>query len=205
MNFYRFSISWARILPDGDISNVNTDGVQYYNKLIDELINNDIQPMITMYHYDLPQFIQQIGGLTNPIFVRYFKEYARLLYVHFGSRVKHWITFNEPVDFCIEGYGTGIAAPQMPASGVGEYLCIDNVLKAHAAAYQVYNTEFRKKFGGKIGITLSSRFFYAKDNDTDVVDRAMQFQVRLFTVFIMIHYKRNNVACFFFHYSTIFA
>ena len=185
MNFYRFSVAWSRVMPDGDISNVNADGIQYYNTLINKLISNNIQPMITMYHFDLPQSIQQIGGFTNPLFVRYFKEYATLLYLNFGDRVKNWITFNEPVMFCIKGYGTGYFAPKVAAPGIGEYLCIDNVLKAHAAAYDVFNKDFRRKFGGKVGITLDTRFWFSNDNnDTAVVDRTLQFQVSNHYVYI---------------------
>lgn len=87
MNFYRFSIGWARVLPDGDVSTVNEAGIAYYNKLIDRLLENGIEPMVTMYHYDLPQALQRFGGLTNSLFVGYFEAYADLLFNRFGDRV----------------------------------------------------------------------------------------------------------------------
>lgn len=181
MNYYRFSISWSRILPNGDISSLNQDGLTYYNNLIDELIANEIEPMVTMYHYDLPQSLQDLGGLVNPLMVNYFRNYADILFKTYGDRVKRWITFNEPYDFCVEGYGNGQFAPLVYAPGVGEYLCGQTVLLAHSEVYHLYKRKFAKTQNGKIGITLSSRFFYQKDNKTeDAVDRAMQFTLGWF-------------------------
>lgn len=87
MDFYRFSISWPRILPDGDISSKNELGLQYYDKLIDKLLENDIEPMVTMYHWDLPSSLQELGGWTNPIIVEYFVQYAKILLDRYGDRV----------------------------------------------------------------------------------------------------------------------
>lgn len=95
-------------------------------------------------------------------------------------QVKYWITFNEPSDFCTDGYGTGRAAPKINANGIGEYLCANNVLRSHAMVYKLYQENYATRYKGKIGITLSSRFFYSEANDTSVVDRAMQFQVNSF-------------------------
>lgn len=92
-------------------------------------------------------------------------------------KVKYWITFNEPTDFCIDGYGDGIIAPLIKMRGIGEYLCVDNVLKAHATAYRLYRKEFQPHYHGKIGITLNSQFFYS--NQSGAVDRAMQFNVNM--------------------------
>lgn len=87
MNFYRFSVSWPRVLPDGDISSLNMDGIRYYNNLIDLLLRNNIEPIITMYHFDLPQMIQNYGGFLNPNLINYFEQYANLLFKYFGDRV----------------------------------------------------------------------------------------------------------------------
>lgn len=111
MNFYRFSIAWSRLLPNGDISHVNPAGVDYYNRLINKLIDNGIEPMATMYHYDLPQPFAKFGGLSNEILVDHFVEYADLLFNLFGDRVKRWMTFNEPLEFCIKGYGKATQPP----------------------------------------------------------------------------------------------
>lgn len=177
MDYYRFSIAWSRVLPNGDISNINEEGIKYYDKIIDLLIEEGIEPMVTMYHYDLPDALQQIGGLANSAIIDYFEAYANLLFERFGDRVKKWITFNEPLDFCTAGYGSGTMAPKVNAHGVGEYLCGHNVLKAHATVYHLYKNSFYGRQQGKVGITLSANFFYSETNDTVVVDRAMQFQV----------------------------
>lgn len=177
MDYYRFSISWSRVLPDGDVANVNEKGVEYYNKLINRLLESGIEPMVTMYHYDLPDALHKFGGLTNPIFIDNFVDYAKLLFERFGDRVKTWITFNEPFEFCNQGYGQGTLAPVIKANGIGEYLCADHTLKAHASVYHMYDKHYRHLYNGKVGITLNSLFFYSEKNDHDVVDRALQFKV----------------------------
>lgn len=133
-----------------------------------------------MYHWDLPQNIQDLGGLTNPIFADYFEHYADVLYQHFGDRVKRWITFNEPFVYCTEGYSTGRFAPGVKASGVGEYLCAHHTLQAHASAYHLYKRKYFDKQRGQVGINVNTRGFYPKDDSVDqsLVDRAHEFQVR---------------------------
>lgn len=180
MNQYRFSIAWSRVLPDGDISSVNEAGLVYYDKLINKTLEYGLEPVVTMYHYDLPQKLQKFGGLTNSIIVSYFESYAHLLFQRFGDRVQRWITFNEPAAFCLQGYGSGTAAPMVVASGVGEYLCASNVLKAHAVAYHLYKKRYAAGFNATIGITLNSAFFYSKTNNTDDVRRAMAFSLGWF-------------------------
>lgn len=177
MDFYRFSIAWSRVLPTGDISNINEKGIEYYNNLINKLLELKLEPMITMYHYDLPQNLQIFGGLANSIIVDYFQAYANLLFERFGDRVKYWITFNEPSVFCAMGYGGDIIAPGINFTGIGEYLCSHNVLKSHAAAYRLYKSKFYDRFEGQVGITLCSNFFYSNKNDSNAVDRAIQFSV----------------------------
>lgn len=158
-DFYRFSIAWSRVLPNA--VNPNEAGLQYYDGLIDALLSANIQPMITMYHYDLPACLQTIGGWTNPLIRRHFLVFARLLFQRYGDRVRWWITVNEPFDFCNNGYSMGLGAPMVNGSAQGaEYLCIDNVLKSHALVYRLYRKHFHERFGGKVGITLSSNFFY---------------------------------------------
>lgn len=87
LKFYRFSISWPRILPNGSHTNINELGLQYYEDLITELLANDIQPIVTMFHWDLPQALQDMGGMLNPVIVDYFVQYAKVLIEYFGDRV----------------------------------------------------------------------------------------------------------------------
>lgn len=149
VHFYRFSISWARILPNGIYGKINTKGIEYYNKLINALIENNIQPHITLYHFDLPQYLQDLGGLMNSIIVKHFTYYAKVAFQNFGDRVKVWFTFNEPRIICMYGYGGNGLAPAVDIKGIGEYQCAYNLLKAHASAYHLYNEEFRSSQNGR--------------------------------------------------------
>lgn len=149
VNHYRFSISWSRILPTGYNNFINKAGVQYYSNLIRELKVNNITPMVTMYHWDLPQPLQDIGGWPNPLLIDLFVDYARVLFSLFGNEVKHWMTFNEIQQICHEGYGNGEKAPAINSSGIGDYLCGHTVIKAHAKTYRLYDRFFREKQGGR--------------------------------------------------------
>ena len=94
-NFYRFSICWSRIIPNGD-DEVNEEGVAFYNHLIDELIENGITPMITLVHFDMPyHLVKEYNGFASRKVVDLFERYARVCISRFGDRVKHWMSFNE--------------------------------------------------------------------------------------------------------------
>lgn len=164
---------------------MNQKGIDYYNKVINALLREGIEPIVTMYHFDLPQSIQDLGGFANPILVNYFKHYADILYANFGDRVKKWITFNEPLNFCTSGYANGTFAPGIKAPGIGDYLCGHHVLQAHAAAYHLYKENYFEKQQGQVGISLSSRFFFSKDGNDALVDKALEFQV-FFTQFASV-------------------
>ncbi len=107
---YRFSIAWTRILPDG-IGEINQAGVDFYNILIDGMIDRGITPWVTMYHWDLPQALQDKGGWTNRDIIEWFKNYAETLVKLFGDRVKNWVIFNEPSVHSWLGHGLGFHAP----------------------------------------------------------------------------------------------
>lgn len=186
MNFYRFSISWSRVLPTGFPDSINQNGIDYYNGLIDELIANGIEPMVTMYHWDLPQNLEDLGGFQNRDLVDWFGDYARVLYQNFGDRVKVWIPFNEPSEYCNNGYGFGIWAPGVVKPGVGEYLCAHYTILANARAYHIYHDEFAAEQGGKCGITLNCSFLYPHEGGVDEVEveaasRAMAFMIGLYS------------------------
>ncbi|VVC95160.1 unnamed protein product [Leptidea sinapis] len=168
LDFYRFSVSWPRILPDGFVNNINRAGIDYYNRLIDEMVQNGITPFVTMYHWDLPQELQKLGGWANPAIVDWFADYAKTLFDNFGDRVKNWITINEPKQICYEGYGSDKKAPLVNMSGIAEYLCSKNVLMAHAAAYRLYDREYRERQRGSWGQYAHPIFSKAGDYPTEL-------------------------------------
>ncbi|XP_066369553.1 beta-glucosidase 24-like isoform X1 [Miscanthus floridulus] len=190
-NAYRFSISWTRILPNGKLSGgVNMEGIKYYNNLINKLISEGIQPFVTLFHWDSPQALeQQYGGFLSQLIVEDFCDYANICFREFGDRVKHWITFNEPWSFSINGYASGILAPgrcsawensgcSMGDSGREPYIVAHNQLLAHAAAVQVYRGKYKEKQKGSIGITLVSNWMIPYTNskqDKDAAKRALEF------------------------------
>ncbi|CAG9784227.1 unnamed protein product [Diatraea saccharalis] len=177
LQFYRFSLSWPRILPTGFPNKLNEPGIQYYNNLIDEMLKYNIEPMITLYHWDLPQRLQELGGWANPHIADWFADYARVAFENYGDRVKYWITINEPYDLCAPGYGDGFAAPMVVSKGIGEYMCAKNLLIAHSKAYHIYDKEFRYKTKGIIGISLSAKWHEPEsEDDTEIADHMRQFQ-----------------------------
>lgn len=112
MNFsvFRFSISWSRIFPKGT-GNLNPKGVEFYHNVIDECIKQGLQPWVTLYHWDLPQELQDHGGWANREVVDWFKAYTQFCAQEFGTKVKHWMVFNEPSAFIGLGYLAGYHAP----------------------------------------------------------------------------------------------
>src|SRR5438093_308426 len=107
---YRFSISWPRIFPEGK-GKMNQAGLDYYNRLVDELLANGIRPFPTLYHWDLPQALQDEGGWANRDIIGHFTTYAETCIKSLGDRVEHWMVFNEPWVFTFLGYIAGIHAP----------------------------------------------------------------------------------------------
>lgn len=150
MKAYRFSIAWSRILPKG-YGEVNEKGVAFYGRLIDKLLEAGIEPYITLYHWDLPQALQDMGGWANPKMPEYFLEYAKVVLEAFGGRVKKWITLNEPYCAAFLGNYEGRHAP-----GYHDFST------AVRAAYHMYVghglvVEYFRSHAceGEIGITLN--------------------------------------------------
>lgn len=175
---YRFSISWPRILPDGTNAKVNQAGIDFYNALIDCCLEHGIQPWATLYHWDLPQALQeQEQGWLNPVMTDRFADYAAVCFEHFGDRVKHWITINEAWVVAILGYGQGVFAPGR-TSNTEPYQVAHHLLVAHAKAVDVYRREFQSQQGGMIGITNNCDWREPKTDSTadrEAAQRALEF------------------------------
>ncbi len=107
IDMYRFSISWPRIFPNGT-GEVNQEGLDYYHRLVDELLANGMEPMCTLYHWDLPQALQDQGGWDNRATIDAFEAYAEVIFNEFNGKIKHWITFNEP--WCVSFLSNYIGA-----------------------------------------------------------------------------------------------
>lgn len=130
---YRFSISWARVIPDGDGA-VNEKGLQFYSDLVDELLANGIEPMVTLYHWDLPSALQAKGGWLNRDIVKAFDRYAAIIAECFRGRVKKYMTINEPQCVTVLGYGNGVHAPGWKLSEIEQAKIFHHICLAHSAA-----------------------------------------------------------------------
>lgn len=133
---YRFSIDWSRVLPEGS-GKVNEKGIAFYNALIDELLKNDIEPYVTLYHWELPYELYKRGGWMNPQIVEWFGEYAKLVAERFSDRVKYFFTLNEPQCFVGLGFVNGDHAPGVQAPIRDTFEMAHNALKAHGRAVQM--------------------------------------------------------------------
>ncbi|GHA15780.1 beta-glucosidase [Arenicella chitinivorans] len=175
---YRFSISWPRILPDGTNSTLNQAGIDFYNALIDCCLEHGIQPWATLYHWDLPQALQEHeDGWLNPAMADRFADYAAVCFEHFGDRVKHWITINEAWVVAILGYGQGVFAPGR-TSNVEPYQVAHHLLLAHAKAVDIYRRQFKPAQSGLIGITNNCDWREPKTDsqaDREAAQRALEF------------------------------
>ncbi|XP_029289220.1 lactase-like protein [Cottoperca gobio] len=186
LNHYRFSISWPRLIPTGIKSDhINEKGIQYYNELIDHLLESKITPIVTLYHWDLPQVLQEkYGGWQNISMVNHFNEFANLCFERFGNRIKYWMTFNNPWSVAVEGYETGEHAPGLRLRGTGAYKAAHHIIKAHAKVWHTYDTQWRAKQKGLVGVSLSGDWGEPVDisnqKDIEAAERYVQFYLGWF-------------------------
>lgn len=151
----------------------------YYNKVIDDLISCNVTPMITLYHLDLPQALQDLGGWTSTDIADIFESYARFCFKTFGDRVKLWITLNEPYVCSKLSYEDGKFAPGIKDPGISVYLAGHNMLRAHTKAWHTYNDHFRSLQGGQVSLVLNGDWAEPLDpgcaKDVAATERYMAF------------------------------
>ncbi|XP_061350447.1 beta-glucosidase 18-like [Gastrolobium bilobum] len=191
VNVYRFSISWARILPRGIYGDINPSGIMFYNKIIDNLLLRGIEPLVTIHHNDLPQELEErYGGWLSPLIQRDFVHFAELCFKSFGDRVKYWTTINEPnliadMAFMRGTYPPGHCSPPFGNccngnSDLEPLVVMHNMLLSHAKAVESYRKNFQAKQGGTIGI-VAHTFMYEplrdEECDRQAVDRALAFVI----------------------------
>lgn len=136
VSHYRFSLSWPRIFSNGTKESYNEKGVEYYKSLIRGLKDIKVQPVVTLYHWDLPDSLQTLfGGWSNSVMVELFREYADFCFKTFGSDVKFWITIDNPFVVAWHGYGTGVVAPGIKNDSDLPFRVGHNLLKVIRATY----------------------------------------------------------------------
>lgn len=167
---YRFSIAWPRIAPSGD-TNWNPEGFAYYDQLVDALLEAGIEPWITLYHWDLPQALEEKGGWQNTDTAHAFAAYAEKTAEHFKGRVTRWMTINEPQCFIGMGYGSGEHAPGLQLAGNDYAQCWRNVRLAHALAADALH---RVDGCSQVGLASTGNVWYPASGRVKDVEAARQ-------------------------------
>ncbi|GLT27689.1 hypothetical protein SLA2020_026690 [Shorea laevis] len=147
LDSFRFSISWPRILPLGKIrGGINKKGINFYNSLIDHLLSNGIQPLVTMFHWDLPQALEdEYGGFLSPKIVDDFRDYANICFKEFGDRVKMWEIAQREIQLRTE-----------------PYIVMHHLILSHANAVQLYKKKYQASQNGKVGVAVSCKWYVPK-------------------------------------------
>ncbi|HEY0261827.1 MAG TPA: family 1 glycosylhydrolase, partial [Chitinophagales bacterium] len=147
----RFSLAWTRLLPQGT-GQANQKGIDYYNRVIDTCLKENVEPWITCYHWDLPQSLQEKGGWANRDIVKYFEDYVALCSKNFGDRVKNWMVFNEPMAFTALGYLMGMHPPGKLGKFNEFFAAVHHTTLSHGAGGRILKQEVRN---AHVGTTFS--------------------------------------------------
>lgn len=164
---YRFSVSWSRVIPEE--GKVNPEGIEFYSDLIDELVANGIEPLLTIYHWDMPTWVYKKGGWMSKNIIPLFEEYTKVLVESFSDRVKWWIPMNEPGCFIMNAYMQGIHAPFKR-----NYLALStltrNCMLAHAASVKVIRKYAKQPV--KVGIAFSTGAWVPENETIEEIENA---------------------------------
>ncbi|KAE8745833.1 hypothetical protein FOCC_FOCC007480, partial [Frankliniella occidentalis] len=173
LNVFRFSFSWSRIFPDGDTSQpANSMGVQHYHKVLDEMRNHNIEPMVTIFHFDYPQALEvKFGGWAGEEMIDVFVEYADFLFKEYGSKIKYWLTINEPELYC-DTLAGGMLAPSTMTTPEKQNACLKNTILAHAKAHKIYEEKYKAKYKGLVGVGAGPRFYHGATNSEEDITAA---------------------------------
>lgn len=176
---YRFSVSWPRVLPDGTgrindagAAAVNEAGLAYYDRVVDGCLARGIEPWLTLYHWDLPQALQERGGWQSRKTVDAFAEYTRVIAEHFRGRVRHYITINEPQIIVGMGYGTGLHAPGLKLSEDELFTCWHHLMLAHGCAVQILRAACPDV---KIGVSSTGTLGYIEEHPAETPKELSDF------------------------------
>ncbi|CAA7054701.1 unnamed protein product [Microthlaspi erraticum] len=194
VNSYRFSLSWARILPKGRFGDVNMEGIYHYNRMINAILERGMEPFVTMTHYVIPQELElRYESWLNPEIREDFEHYAKICFRYFGNRVKFWATFNEPNVQVILGYRKGTYPPSRCSKNFGNctrgdsyrepLVAAHNVIRSHLAAVNLYRTKIQEKQRGNIGIVMNAIWFEPVSDslaDRLATERAQAFYLTWF-------------------------
>lgn len=176
---FRFSVSWPRIVPEPNT--VNQKGIDFYNKVVDEMLSKGIEPMCTLFHWDMPRWLGDLGGFTIRESVDHAKFYAEAMYKALGDRVKKWITINEPMVYAVYGYFLGDFPPGKKLKLKQFFPAVHHILLAHAEMVRAGKAIIPD---GGFGISENQVYLapYRQDDQRDraAVDRMDQIINRMF-------------------------
>ena len=168
---YRFSVNMCRVMPEKGV--INQKGLEFYSNLVDELVKEGIEPLCTLYHWDLPMWAQKLGGWKNDEIQNWYLQYAEAVVEALSDRVGYWMTFNEPQMFIMMGYVVGSAAPYKHQVFSFRKHHLRNMLLAHGKAVRMIREKAKKK--ALVGIAMaSSTFIPITESAEDIADAYVQ-------------------------------
>jgi len=189
---FRYSISWSRIIPAKDAP-VNQKGVDFYNRLIDSMIENGITPFMDLYHSDLPQWVIDEGGIVSPEFIGWYIRYAEVCFREFGDRVKFWSTANEPVIGVFEAYANARSAPfEKDISRAMQ--ATHNMILAHFEAVKLLRKLWPDAQIGMVNNVAENYCLSFKQEDMDAVARKNAYRLLFSDPIILGEYPKELVA-----------
>ena len=165
---YRFSVSWPRVMPE-EYGTVNEKGLQFYIDLVNELTEAGIEPMVTLFHWNLPTAIYELGGWENPQVVDWFEQYTDVVTTALGKKVKYWMTFNEPQLFIGAGLNAGVFAPFEKKSTEALMRISKNVYLAHGKAVRIIRKNCQNSI---VGMAPTGEIVIPRDMNAESIERA---------------------------------